>query len=263
MSATSAGKPFQLVCLTLFVICFLFALPQIHAQKRRPAKGITAKKRDTPSSQRQIANYGVVIDERLSVLRFEPSLSAIPLQRMRSGRTMEILGDKSADGVTFYRVQLAGEKGGWVQAEAIATNVRRGDDERLAQLIRASNGFDQIERATIFLENFPASPFRPAVLLLLGDLVEQIAQRLSRDAGRRFNNEEMRASGAPVYSFYMNYNGLDRYRRLGINFVFNQKTKEFHYNGTSWEEILKKHSASAESGEAKKRLEALTEKMKQ
>src|SRR5262245_7691885 len=37
-------------------------------------------------------NYapGTIIDDRLSLLRIEPSLSAVPLQRMRHGRTVLI-----------------------------------------------------------------------------------------------------------------------------------------------------------------------------
>ena len=36
------------------------------------------------------------------------------------------------------------------------------DDERLARLIQTSVGFEQIERARIFLETYADSPFRPA-----------------------------------------------------------------------------------------------------
>lgn len=262
MPALFSDNCVRLAGLTLTAICLISV--SAPAQKRRPAKSNSIQKR-APAAQpkRAAPNYAVVVDERLAVLRFEPSLSAMPLQRMRSGRTIQILGEREADGVTFYRVQLPPEKTGWVQAEAVAAAARRGDDERLAQLIRASESFEQIERASIFLEIFTASALRPAVLLLFGDLAEIAAQRLSREAARRFDAEEMRASGAPVHSFYLNYSGLDRYRRLGVNFVFNQKTKEFHYEGASWREILQKHRASAESAEARKRLESLSEKTRQ
>ncbi|HZH34017.1 MAG TPA: hypothetical protein VEX64_04200 [Pyrinomonadaceae bacterium] len=244
-----------IVCLFLFVAVLLF-VASAEAQKRRPSAGRTPAKRMAPVP-------AVVIDERLAVLRVEPSLSSIPLQRMRAGRTMLILGDREADGVKFYHVSLPPQKSGWVQSEAVVSTVRHGDDARLVELIRASRGFDQIERAVMFLETFNKSPFRPAVLLLLGDLIEEQAQRLSRDATRRFDTEEIKASGAPLHSFYMNFNGLDRYRRLGIQYVFNRNQKRFHYEGTYWREILQKHQSSPESAEAKKRLDALAEKMKQ
>lgn len=240
-----------------FLVLFVLSAPfSINAQARRSTQ-------KTPMVKRAVAPAtAVVVDERLSVLRFEPSLYAIPMQRMRSGRTMQITGEKTADGVKFYRVQLPPEKTGWVQADAVVTNARIGDDERLARLIRASEGFDQIELATIFLENFPKSVFRPAILLLLGDLLEETAQRLAREAFRRLDQNHIQASGAPVHSFYLNYSGLDRYRRLGVNFVFASETKQFHHDGAAWREIVQKHPNSAEAVEARKRLESLTTAMK-
>jgi hypothetical protein len=150
---------------------------------------------------------------------------------------------------------------GWVQKEAVAGRFRRGDDERLARLVQASDGFEQIERARIFLENFSDSPFRPSILLLFGDLMEEIALKMSADAARRLSRREMAASGAPLHSFYLNYSSLDRYQRLGIGFVFNTRTNLFHYDGTSWREIIKKSPATNEAREAQRRLDALKEKM--
>lgn len=248
---------FALFAAFLLFICVHTA----NGQKRRPVVNKNPTK--TVAARRASPAIAVVIDERLSVLRFEPSLTAIPLQRMSAGRTMQITGTRqSDDGLTFYRVQLQPEKSGWVLAEAVVRTDRRDEDARLLRLIRASDGFEQIERAVIFLENFPNSTFRPAVLLMLGDSVENISQRLSRDAARRFDEDEMRANAAPIQSFYLNYNGLDRYRRLGIGFVFNQKSKQFHYDGAGWREIVQKHKQSYESAEAQKRLDALAEKMK-
>jgi hypothetical protein len=71
----------------------------------------------------------------------------------------------------------------------------------------------------------------------------------------------MAASGAPLHSFYLNYVSLDRYRRQGINFIFNPNTKILHYDGASWSEITKKFPKSAEAVEAQKRLDSLKEKM--
>ena len=241
-----------------FLILFIFCFTEISTEAQQ-------KRRFPPNSQtikRAVPATAIVVDERLSVLRFEPSLYAIPLQRMRSGRTMQIIGEREADGVKFYRVELAGEKSGWVQSEAVVSNARRGDDERLAKLIRAESGFEQLELASIFLENFPISAFRPAILLLAGDLAEDAAQRLTREAARKLNQAEMQSSGAPIHSFYLNYSGLDRYRRLGLNFIFDNAQKQFHYDGTAWREILQKHPKAAETAEARKRLDSLTAMMK-
>ena len=71
----------------------------------------------------------------------------------------------------------------------------------------------------------------------------------------------MAASGAPLHSFYLNYVSLDRYKRLGINFLFNPNAKLFHYDGANWREIIKKSPQSNEAAEAQKRLDSLKEKM--
>ena len=238
------------------LLLFIFLSSGTEAQKR------SVKPKPKPVLQK-LANSdkAVVIDERLAVLRNAPSLFAKPLQRMRRGRVVMIFESKDADGVTFYRVAAVPNMQGWVQKEAIAGKLRRGDDERLARLVQSSDGFEQIERAMIFLENFPGSPFRPSILLLFGDLMEEIALKLSAEAAKRLSRREMAASGAPLHSFYLNYSSLDRYQRLGIGFVFNSSARLFHYNGASWREIIDKSPATNEAREAQRRLDALKEKM--
>ena len=204
----------------------------------------------------------IVVDERLAVLRIQPSLYADAIQRMRTGRILAISGSKQVDGVTFYRAVVPPKNYGWVQAEAVISKNRRGDDERLAKLIQASEGFEQLERGKLYLDNFPNSPLRPAMLLLLGDLAEEMTVKLSRDANRQLDKREMSASGAPLHSFYLNFSSLDRYRKIGIDYWFNSSTKLFHYNGTTWREIVAKFPKSNEVIEAKKRLDSLDLKMK-
>jgi hypothetical protein len=242
---------FLLICLTL--------VSTVEAQKRRfipkPAKISTAAKNIEKS------NMAVVVDERLSVLRSQPSLFAVPIQRMRTGRIVSVMGSKEVDGVTFYRVTAQPNNFGWVQSDAVFGKFRRGDDERLAKLVQSSDGFEQIERAQIFLESFPDSALKPAILLLLGDVLEEIALKLSTEATRRLDRREMAASGAPLHSFYLNYVSLDRYRKLKVNFLFNSNARLLHYDGASWREIIEKSPKSAESVEAKKRLDSLKEKM--
>ena len=69
------------------------------------------------------------------------------------------------------------------------------------------------------------------------------------------------ATAAPLHSYYLNYVSLDRYRKLGIVFLFNSNAKAFHYDGASWAEIVKKFPKSAEATEAQKRLASLKQKM--
>jgi hypothetical protein len=225
--------------------CLLFLTSHIAAQQPR---------RFAPEGGQR----AVVVDERLAVLRDAPDFAANLLQRMSRGRTVAIRGMKrSTDGVTFYRVAVTKRTNGWIQSEAVVSTVRKNDDERLLRLIQSSEDFDKVVRARIFLDVFQRSSLRPTVLMLYGEAAERAAQKLSRDAVRRLDEKEMAAGGAPVFSYFLNYNGLDRYRRQGLNFVFDPATRQFHYDGASWREILRRHPRSAEAEEARKRLDAL------
>ncbi len=241
----------------IFLLSFLIFTPNLEAQKRRPPiRTATVTRKSVEKT-----NTAVVVDERLAVLREEPSLFAKSIQRMRLGRMISISGSKEADGVTFYKVAAPPNNFGWVQSDAVFGKFRRGDDERLARLIQFSDGFEKIERSQVFLETFDSSPLRPAILLLLGDLAEEVALKISSDATKKLDRREMSASGAPLHSFYLNYVSLDRYRKIGINFTFNSSAKLLHYDGAAWREIVQKFSASAEAAEAQKRLVSLKEKL--
>lgn len=252
-------SPINRIALICVVVIFFVFANDIAAQKKRPL--LQTKKASQAKPGREKYYPGTVIDERLSVLRVEPSLYSIPLQRMRRGRTVLIYSSKEADGVLFYSVEVPPDKRGWVQAEAVVSAGRRGDDERLLRLIRASEGFEQIERGVLFLETFPDSPLRRALLLYMGDLLEDAAQKLTFEAHKRLDKSEMEAGGAPLHSYFLNYAGLDRYRRLGISFVFDQNAKYFHYDGECWRELITRFSGSNEAVEAKKRLDELKLKM--
>lgn len=240
--------PHSLISLALVFVC----LNSTVAQKRSSSIG---KARPTGNA--------IVIDETLSVLRSKPSLFAPSIQRMRRGRKVQILGAAEADGVKFYRVTALPGYSGWVQSEALIGKFRASDEERLARLVDAADGFDQIELAGTFFQMYPASRFRPGMLLLFGDLVENAAAKLSRDATSRLDRREMAASGAPVHSYFLNFNMLDRYRRIGVGFLFNASNRSFHYDGASWREIVRRYPKSSESVEAQKRLDALETKLKQ
>lgn len=236
---------------SLFVCVALAAFSQ--AQVKRTTR--------TPPVPREVGSTAVVMDETLSVLRLRPSLFAEPVQRMRRGRVVRILGIAQADGVKFYKVSAPPSAAGWVQADSVFGRFREGDDARLAMLVRSMGGFDQIEAAVEFFNLYPESRFRPSLLLLFGDLLEEAAAKLSKDAGNRLDRREMAASAAPAHSYYLNYVGLDRYRKLGILFLFNSSTRQFHYNGASWTELTRKFPSSDESTEAQKRLDSLKAKM--
>ena len=211
------------------------------------------KRRRVPAGGR----IAVVVDERLSAVRDAPELSANLVQRLGRGRYVSVAGAKgSKDGVTFYRVVLTRRTSGWMQSDALVSPTRAGDDARLVRLIRGSEDFDRIARARIFLDTFARSPLRPAVLLLFGDAAAEASEKLSRDAQRRLDAREMEAGGATLASYYLNFNGLDRFNRAGVRFVFDSTTKRFHYDGTAWQEIMRRHPRSPEAAEARVRLSA-------
>lgn len=247
---------------THLTITILFAVSLIASSADAQKRGTTPAVR-TKATQKsgEVGSRAVVIDETLSVLRQKPSLFAEPVQRMRRGRKVTVLGVTEADGVKFYKVAAPPANFGWVQADAVFGKFRQTDEERLARLVQASDGFDQIEIATEFFTLYPASKFRPPILLLFGDLLEEVAVKLSKDANNRLNRREMAASAAPMHSYFLNFVSLDRYRKLGIVFLFNSSARGFHYDGASWREIVKTYPASPETAEAQKRLDSLKVKM--
>ena len=228
----------------IFVILPLLLCSEVSAQKRRP-----------PGVGRGVA---VVVDERLAALRDAPDSSANLLQRMSRGRTVSVLGARrGSDGVVFYRVGVTRRTSGWVQSEAVVRASGGGDDARLLRLVKGSAGFDRVERACLFLETFPRSPLRPAVLLLLGEAAQAEAATLTRSAVRRLDAREMEAGGAPAHTYFLNYNGLDRFTRQGVRFRFDPASKRFLYDGAAWREILRRHPRSPEAAEARKRLDVM------
>jgi hypothetical protein len=203
-----------------------------------------------------VGGAAVVVDERLAPLRDAPTLSGNLLQRLGRGRYVSVTGERrSREGLTFLRVAVTSRTSGWVQSEAVVRPSRAGEDARLLRLIKGSEEFDRLARARIFLEAFPRSNLRPAVLLLFGDAAEAAASRLTREAARRLDAREMEAGGAPVPSYFQNYSGLDRWRRQGVVFDFDAAAKQFHYDGATWREILRRHPRSPEAVEARARLQ--------
>lgn len=226
------------------LVVFAAIAPSAFAQK---------KKRAPPGG-----NIGVVADERLAALRAAPSLSARLIRRLTRGRLVSVRATKrNYEGVSFCHVVVTRRTSGWIQNEALVMAGRKGDDERLAHLIGGTDEFERVARARIFLDTFFRSPMRLRVLLALGDAAEEAAQQLTREATRRFERHEVPTDGAPEFSYYLNYNGLDRYNRQGVTFTFDREKIQFHYNGAAWREIVRKYPNSPEAAVAARRLENL------
>lgn len=212
----------------------------------------------TASAQRKPPVGGrlaIVVDERLAALRTAPQLTGKLVRRLGRGRLVAVRSLKTGpDGVTFFLVNVTRRTRGWIQREALVSPSRLGDDRRLFDLIRGSQGFDRISRSRIFLDHFPRSPLRPEVLLLLGDSAEEAAEKLSKSAARTINKS---MNAAPEFTYYLNYSSLDRYNRLRITFVFDQSTKLLHYDGAAWRELIRRYPKTPQAAEARKRLEVL------
>jgi len=225
------------------MVCIILILAQTEAsaKKRPPAGGRVA----------------IVVDERLSALRTTPDFYGKLLRRVSRGGLVAIRGEKRArDGVVFYRVNITSRTNGWMQRDAVVSPSRPGDDARLLLLIKGSEDFDRIARARIFLDNFRLSGFRPEVLMIYAQAAEDASSHLSRDALRRLDEKEMSAGAAPLFSYFLNFNELDRYNRQGVTFVFDAREKRFHYDGEGWQEIVHRYPRSSEAVEARKRLES-------
>lgn len=197
----------------------------------------------------------VIVDERLAALRESPRLNGRLLRRMSRGRTVTIRGAvTSNDGTVFYRVKVTRRTRGWLQREAVASPSRAGDDRRLYRLMEASEDFDRIARARIFLDFFPRSSLRPSVLLAYATMADVVADKLTREAKRRLDAREMAAGGASDSSYFLNYVGLDRFNRQGIRFVFEPREKQLRYDGAAWRELARRYPRTAAAEQARKRL---------
>ena len=231
------------ICLISIIVVLCFALPAF-GQKRRIPKG---------------GRLAIVVDERLSALRLAPNLSARLVERLSRGRFVAIMArTHDRDGVTFYHVKATRRRSGWIQSDAVVSASQPADDQRLMRLIRDSKEFELVARARIFLDAFLLSPMRPAVLLLYADAAEGVSDKLSNEAARRLDEEKIAANGAPQFTYFMNFNGLDRYNRQGVKFVFDRSAKRFHYDGAAWRELVRGYPNSPEAAEARQRLESLS-----
>jgi len=197
----------------------------------------------------------VVVDQRLAALRRTPQLNGRLAKRLGRGRMVAIRTSRTTpEGLVFFLVNVTSRTHGWIQREAVVSVGRTGDDRRLLDLIKVSQGFDRIAQARIFLDHFPRSPWRPQVLLLLSNAAEEEAVKLSRDAAKRLDGT---MADAPEVSYFLNYSGLDRYNRQRIGFVFHRATKRLHYDGAGWRELVRRYPNSPEAAEARRRLAQL------
>jgi hypothetical protein len=218
------------------------------------AVSVAAQKKRIPPGGR----IAVVVDARLAALRSNPGLNASLVRRMGRGSFVSIRGSqRTGDGILFHRVAVSSRTSGWIQSDAVVAGWRANDDERLLRLIAGPDEFERLARSRIFLDTFPHSALRPTVLLRYSQAAEEAAAQLSRQAQRQFERNEATENSAPLFSYFLNYNGLDRYNRQGARFAFDESTKSFHYDGAALREILRRYPQSKEAPEARAMLEKL------
>ncbi len=204
----------------------------------------------------------VVFDERLSALRSRPDVKAPLRQRLRRGRRVGILGAATArGGAKFFRVAVSRNVRGWVLADAVIRPGVAADAERLMRLIEESDDeFTQARLARLCAEEFRATKFAPKALMVLGEAAEGAAERLSRDAKRRVEEDASKAgpnAGLNRRDFMLNYPGLDRYNRIGVTFDYDATSDRIVYDGAVYRDLLRRYPRSAEAQIARQRLERL------
>ncbi|MEJ7617922.1 MAG: hypothetical protein WKF30_13390 [Pyrinomonadaceae bacterium] len=193
----------------------------------------------------------VVVDERLAALRQSPAFDAPLVRRLSRGRRVTVMATRRGpEGIEYCRVAVTRRTRGWLQRESLIFPNKIHEDERLLRLINESEGFDRIARSRLFLQYYPQSKLRPVALAASAEAAELAALELTRAARRRFTKEKLSGQTAPEYTYYLNFSGLDRYNRQGINFIFNRQSSSFYYNGAHWREILRRYPRSAEAQRA-------------
>ncbi len=188
---------------------------------------------------------GVVIDERLSAVRAAPDMKSRLVQRPGRGRIVGILGLPVArGGARFYRVAISRNRRGWILADAVVRSGSAADGERLLRLIEEKpDEYSRVVLARLCADEFSRTPVAPKCLIRLGEAAERAADRLSRDAARRYP-----VDGLPEderRKLVLNFTGLDRYNRLRINFDY--EGGKLVYDGAAYRELKRRYPGSAEA----------------
>jgi len=204
----------------------------------------------------------IVIDERLSALRAQPDVKAGLDQRLRRGRAVGILrAATTRSGARFLRVAISRNKRGWVLAEAVARLGNAADAEKLMKLIEETEDeFTKARLARLFADEFRATALAPKALLLLGAIAEKVAERLTRDAKRRVGDEEP-GRGLGKRDYFLNFNGLDRYNRIGVTFDYDEASDRIVYDGAAYRELLRRYPKSEEAKAARERAEKIKSRL--
>ncbi|HSB09916.1 MAG TPA: hypothetical protein VLM38_10560 [Blastocatellia bacterium] len=203
-----------------------------------------------------------VIDDRISVLRREPTSQSEALRRLRLGHVVFVIqGNNASADSRFCRIAVSRRTRGWIHRSALAVERRAGEDKRLMRLIEATHdGVDRITLCRILIERFGRSPLVPRAFLVMGEEADRAAESLSQRARRRNPESTAVSPNVPWRDYYLNDPGLDRYSRLHIVFDFDEARSEYVYDGKAYREILKRYPNGQEAVVARRHLNDAREK---
>lgn len=201
----------------------------------------------------------IVVDTGLSALRKSPSVTSNCLRRLRIGRKVFIISStKNKAGIKYYFIAVTRRTRGYIDASALVKPLQLGDDARLMRLVENAESVDKIILAQTLVKNFPKSHFCPDALLAEGQTAEEIAKELSRRTSKR--SIRQLDPTIDLERYFLNYSGLDKYNRLGINFQLDPSEKVYRYDGTAYKKILAHYPKSQAALIASERLETLLAK---
>lgn len=212
------------------------------------------------------SSRGIIIDDRLAVLRKEPDIQGQVVRRLRIGRPVQIVETRrpTASQPGFYRVAVTRRTRGWIHEAAIAVPGKAGEDKRVLDLLTAmDDSFDRLTLCHLFIEKFNNSPLLPQALLLFGEEMERAASNLSRTSSRRLKNLPDTVAANRRRDYYLSDSGLDRYSKLGARFTYAEKTGEYLYDGQAYRDLLKRFPRSRQAEAAQRHLDEAKEKLAQ
>lgn len=232
--------------LMILTLMLMFVLP------------VNAKEREPWNMDGQF-KAAYIADSALAVLRKAPNVKAVCLKRLHTGRRLYILSShQSRDGIKYYYVAVTRRTRGYIDAESLVSPMQTHDDMRLMKLIGNANGIEKILLAQLLSQHFPASPLSANALLVEGETAEQLAQELSQRTTRHLPQQLNR--DLPIARYLLNYSGLDRYSRLGIEFAVDAKGN-YYYTGAAYQKILVRYRKSVCAQAAQEHLTALKNRL--
>lgn len=239
------------------VILILVSQPLAQSIARANPRKPDQTKAESQTTKRVSFVKAVVIDDRFSALRREPSLQAEIIHRLRLGHTVYIIhsGKDEASHSAFCRIAASRRTRGWIYRAAIAVQGRAGEDRRIMKLIDGtSDGLDRIALCRILIERFSQSPLVPRALLMMGEEGERAAETLTQRARKRITESAAASASSSLRDLYLNDSTLDRYNKLRIVFDFNEQTREYIYDGRAYRDLVSRSPHSEEALLARQRL---------